>query len=395
MIQSDSISEQANPVLRTLLSPILAEQLQFDDIKRLLNHSLNPPSEIEKEESLDAVRNVLIYPPTGKGGISINTEDYLCLATDQYLNDVIIDFYLQYVLREVIAVEQRQKTHIFSSFFYNRLTTNSKTSAPGEQKLTAAQKRHERVKNWTKNVNLFEKDYIVIPINEQSHWFLAIICFPALKGPVSMKTNAPIKPMAVVKRKPAAQRKQITPLQIIGSTTITPVSAKKEIETLCVDAENERDEAEGDDSELGSDESDTDTGDAKTTLEPIKQYVCLGCPPVCSEYRFLIIYFCRPCILLFDSLAGANRNRVVATLRDYLTCEYRVKVREASNHSFTKFNLPGNSVKVPQQTNFTDCGLYVLQYVEHFFKVSLLRGNNSKSEWFEIILSFVEWNRIR
>lgn len=87
---------------------------------------------------------------------------------------------------------------------------------------------------------------------------------------------------------------------------------------------------------------------------------------------FLIIFtlnFYRPCILLFDSLVGANRNRVVATLRDYLTCEYRVKIRESTNHTFNKTNIPGNSVKVPQQTNFTDCGLYVLQYVEQFFKV--------------------------
>lgn len=29
--------------------------------------------------------------------------------------------------------------------------------------------------------------------------------------------------------------------------------------------------------------------------------------------------------------------------------------------------MPGNCVKVPQQNNFTDCGLYLLQYVEQFF----------------------------
>lgn len=77
----------------------------------------------------------------------------------------------------------------------------------------------------------------------------------------------------------------------------------------------------------------------------------------------------RPCILIFDSLAGASRSRVVATLRDYLTCEYKAKVFENSTHVFNKINIPGNSVKVPQQNNFTDCGLYLLQYVEHFFKV--------------------------
>lgn len=51
-----------------------------------------------------------------------------------------------------------------------------------DSSLTPAQKRHARVKNWTKNVNLFEKDFIIVPINENCHWFLAIICFPGMNG---------------------------------------------------------------------------------------------------------------------------------------------------------------------------------------------------------------------
>lgn len=100
---------------------------------------------------------------------------------------------------------------------------------------------------------------------------------------------------------------------------------------------------------------------------------------------YLILTFvsliCRPCILIFDSLAGASRNRVVATLRDYLTCEYRAKIREITNHTFNKFNIPGHNVKVPQQTNFTDCGLYLLQYVEHFFKVSFILTKHFYEIW--------------
>lgn len=80
--------------------------------------------------------------------------------------------------------------------------------------------------------------------------------------------------------------------------------------------------------------------------------------------------FFRACILVFDSLAGASRTRVVATLRDYLTCEYRAKVKGGADFVYNRFNIQGHSVKVPQQTNFTDCGLYLLQYVESFFTVS-------------------------
>lgn len=72
--------------------------------------------------------------------------------------------------------------------------------------------------------------------------------------------------------------------------------------------------------------------------------------------------------MIFDSLGGAARARVVATLRDYLTVEYRVKFAEATVRNYTKANMVGNIVKVPQQLNFTDCGLFLLQYVEQFFK---------------------------
>lgn len=127
----------------------------------------------------------------------------MCLGTDQYLNDVIIDFYLNYLQLEVMTEEQKSKTHIFSSFFYKRLTTTSTRQKQSEKdiKLTAAQKRHQRVKSWTKNVNIFEKDFVIIPINEQSHWFLAIICFPGLKGPLTIEGNVPVKNSPTPKKK--------------------------------------------------------------------------------------------------------------------------------------------------------------------------------------------------
>jgi sentrin-specific protease 7 len=113
------------------------------------------------------------------------------------LNDVIIDFYLKYIHHELLTDEQRSRSYIFSQFFYKRLTMMTKDK---DSKLTASQKRHMRVASWTKNVNIFEKDFVIIPINEQSHWFLAIICFPNLTEPHTMETNQPIKLVPPQKR---------------------------------------------------------------------------------------------------------------------------------------------------------------------------------------------------
>lgn len=271
------MSETAKSVIKSMFPSNVLEEISISDtsiiktqIKNAANSvgSNNDGSGI-KADGNDGVCNIIIYPPTGRGGIAINTKDYICLGIDQYLNDVIIDFYLKYVHTEILTEEQRSKTHIFSTFFYNTLTNTKLLGQSNDVKLTAAQKRHERVKNWTKHVNIFEKDFIIVPINQQSHWFLAIICFPSLHGAVTLDSNQPIKEKPAVKKKTSSERKESIALQI-GNTTITPVS-KKEFDSICLDEESERDEAEGEESDLESDASDSETTEQQPVSQAIKQ----------------------------------------------------------------------------------------------------------------------------
>ena len=102
-------------------------------------------------------------------------------------------------------------------------------------KSTAIEKRHARVKSWTKKVDIFEKDFLIIPINERSHWFLAIICFPGMNGPVSTVDNQPVN----IPRQPTVasfkSRKSINKAYssgepfMIGNTTVTPIGNNKVI----------------------------------------------------------------------------------------------------------------------------------------------------------------------
>ena len=59
------------------------------------------------------------------------------------------------------------------------------------ENLSADEKRHFRVKKWTKNINIFEKDFVFIPINDSSHWYLIVICFPNLDGCRTMDKDEP------------------------------------------------------------------------------------------------------------------------------------------------------------------------------------------------------------
>ncbi len=78
----------------------------------------------------------------------------------------------------------------------------------------------------------------------------------------------------------------------------------------------------------------------------------------------------RPCILIFDSLGGPSRRNVIQNLREYLTVEWQNK--KNSKCVFDAKTIKGCQPKVPQQNNFSDCGIFLLQYVQMFFQVSAL-----------------------
>lgn len=72
----------------------------------------------------------------------------------------------------------------------------------------------------------------------------------------------------------------------------------------------------------------------------------------------------------------------------YLEVEW--EVRQGTQRGFGKEVMKGSSPRVPQQDNFSDCGVYVLQYVESFFEVRAVRHLVSNSHpLFQINSEFV------
>ena len=113
------------------------------------------------------------FPLTGKDSVTVTMSNYLVLEDEGFLNDVIIDFYLRYLQYKVMSEVDRDRTHVFSTFFYEKLTKRPSVNrsrlhdTEDNPNLSPAEKRYERVRRWTKKINLFEKDFIIVPINEQ------------------------------------------------------------------------------------------------------------------------------------------------------------------------------------------------------------------------------------
>ena len=125
------------------------------------------------------------YPVGSINSVTVCYYDYATLKPGVFLNDIMIDFYLTYLHYTSLSNEKRSLVHIFSTMFYKRLiSTPSQTNIQAipsyetDPNTSEAEKRHCRVKGWTKNCDLFEKVLLVIPICENSHWYLVIVVRP-------------------------------------------------------------------------------------------------------------------------------------------------------------------------------------------------------------------------
>ena len=114
----------------------------------------------------------LTYPPHAiRQSVTVTYGDLHRLNPNEFLNDTLIEFYLLYIRDRVVPQRLRGSFHFFNSFLFTRL---SEYGSDGVREV------YQHVKGWTKGVNLFEKDWIVMPINDadRHHWSLVIIAHP-------------------------------------------------------------------------------------------------------------------------------------------------------------------------------------------------------------------------
>ncbi|XP_048075604.1 sentrin-specific protease 6 isoform X14 [Ursus arctos] len=410
------------------------------------------------------VEKLIVYPPPpAKGGISVTNEDLHCLSEGEFLNDVIIDFYLKYLVLEKLKKEEADRIHIFSSFFYKRLNQRERRNLHETTNLSIQQKRHGRVKTWTRHVDIFEKDFIFVPLNEAAHWFLAVVCFPGLEKPKyepnphyhentvmqkcstvedscisspsasemdSCSQNSSAKPVIkkMLNRKhcvagidSSAEQEESDPhyRRNIGSVKCSlkkinhTASENEDLnkgESTCQKVVDRTKSENGLQNEYLSsmhhtdglskirlNYSDESTEGSKMLEDELIDFsedqdnqddssddgflADDNCNSEIGQWHLKPTVCKQPCILLMDSLRGPSRSNVVKILREYLEVEWEVK--KGSKRSFSKDVMKGSNPKVPQQNNFSDCGVYVLQYVESFFENPILN--------FELPMNLANW----
>ncbi|MEE6471909.1 hypothetical protein FKM82_009406 [Ascaphus truei] len=92
--------------------------------------------------------------------LTITRKDIMTLNSLNWLNDEIINFYMN-LMMERSKRKGLPKVHAFNTFFFTKLKTAG----------------YQAVKRWTKKVDIFSMNILLVPIHLGVHWCLAVIDF--------------------------------------------------------------------------------------------------------------------------------------------------------------------------------------------------------------------------
>ncbi|OBT76862.1 hypothetical protein VF21_04718 [Pseudogymnoascus sp. 05NY08] len=309
----------------------------------------------------------LIFPLEGTNKAQVDQRDIERLDEGEYLNDNLIAFYLRYLQDK--AEKERpdvfKRVFFMNTFFYPRLIQGK-----GRKNID-----YDAVKRWTSKVNIFAYDYVVVPVNENNHWYVAIICnVPKLVVPPEEKiskedeqvhekevvdlgdagdTTSPAQPASEHKEgsvTPEVARK-VSRLSIEdrGSPEPQPNKAKHiDIERINPGTPNHTSTADDD-----TDRSQKATSSAGKGRKGKRKSI----PPV-RKYNTE-----EPRIITLDSF-GLPHSPTCSNLRDFLIAEAKEKL--GVEITLAQPSIGMTAKHIPQQTNLCDCGLFLLGYVEGF-----------------------------
>lgn len=98
--------------------------------------------------------------------LRITQRDLATLQEGGWLNDEVMNFYLSLIMERCAADAAGFKVYTFSTFFFPKLRGVGGGAQTGG---------HSAVKRWTKAVDLFLYDLILVPLHLGVHWALAVI----------------------------------------------------------------------------------------------------------------------------------------------------------------------------------------------------------------------------
>lgn len=334
----------------------------------------------------------LLFPPDGPKKVPLDFDDLEKLGDNEFLNDSLITFYIRYLEKKHLESAQvnAPKVYFFNTHFYNKL------SNPQNKRGIL----YESVKRWVK-VDIFDYDFLIMPVNENLHWYLVIISNPReLVLPRSREVTINPEPELSLTSRVEDESKDQKHGRMSSVRDENAATSRPELEEPMVEAQEtgvERnmsfisldENAETTDASLGPTKSVLQTQSTVLGLEAGPELVnnddiesLPGGPRSPGKTVRSIDELTTPslkkpkkrtmptrsvgepdsCLLLvLDSLPGNKQEGARGKIRAYLREEALAKRQVAVDPSLIRGGLCTN---IPQQTNYSDCGVFLLSYIE-------------------------------
>ena len=312
-----------------------------------------PKKKYSQEHGLgEPWKTTLVYPKTGRRRETVEYDDLFRLDEDEFLNDNLIGFFLRYLEHhlEQTNPELAKRVYFYNSYFFERLMQTSK----GKKGIN-----YESVQKWTRNIDIFSRDFVVLPVNESLHWYVVIICnLSRLDTVEEDKEDIVENAKAVSEGSPIASNEEVDDAERDGTTeSAHDKPTQQTTESL---------------SHLSLSDNDKQVDELASSKNPFSSAQSPG--PKYSPRKSgpgrrkgarhsLPKYDVgAPVIMTLDSL-GLPRSSTCTALRQYI-------VEEAKNKR--GWDIDGSLIKgmtargIPTQPNFSDCGLYLCAYMEKF-----------------------------
>ncbi|BAE61549.1 unnamed protein product [Aspergillus oryzae RIB40] len=320
----------------------------------------------QKAEETDKIwRKPLVYPRFGKKKAEVDAQDRERLRDNEFLNDNLIGFYMRFLEDHLERTNKdvAKRVYFFNSYFFATLT-----NVKGRRNIN-----YEGVQKWTRAVDIFGFDYIVVPINENAH------C-RNLEPAKDEATRRSLESMSLLDKEESKD----------GAPELPPTEWPEQEENLAF--------------------SPAKFSSPAAIAEPTQKASLREAPRLAASPRkgskkakpsgkpggakFDIR---QATIITFDSL-DLSRSPTISNLRDYLYEEAKSKRGIEIDRSLIR----GMRARaIPLQSNYSDCGLYLLAYLEKFvqnpdlFVKKLLRKEMKTQDDWPLLRSGILRRRLR
>jgi len=243
-----------------------------------------------------------------KGAVVLDEVDRKRLEHGEYLNDNLIDLYLERATA-IPAAAGAAKSVVLTSKWWPKVI-ESEFFGDGMVRLDG-RRAYEAVKRpgWTRNVDIFDQDLVFVPLNRRGdpgHWSLFVVVNPGKRPPLSRSPALPIP------RPPRFERDGRIALHV------------------------------------GADDDEGDGDGAAAKPDP-----------------------CEPYILAMDSLRTEDPARISEYLREVLKCAWTDRKGDDLDGRFELETMPVFTPFLPKQENGFDCGVFVLKFFDLLFNAPL------------------------